>query len=369
MSGEKYGVMKCFFRSVAPTPEEDRHRLTCETWRAAGPQPDASLAECTALPYFLRPPMHDIFQAMLQILESISPVFVVITLGFLSRRHGFLPDSFIQSANRLVYYVAIPILVFSAISGGPFAESFDPVQLTGTFLAATITVLIGIALAPFLHTSPAGTATFVQTSFHGNLGYVGLAVVFYALGPGGRGAASVLAGFLILFQNVVSILLYTVTVGGKRKLDFATLLRFLGNPIILATLLGLLFSATGLALPAFVNRSFEIVGQMALPLALLIIGGSLKPAPTKRIKLVAISTTLKLLVMPLAGFLIFKALGLSPERAEPALILLASPSATISYIMAMEMGGRQELAAAAVTISTIASMVTYTFWIAMAGGL
>jgi predicted permease len=304
---------------------------------------------------------------MLQILESISPVFVVIALGFISRKLGFLPDSFIQSANRLVYFVAIPILVFSAISGGSFADSFDPSQIGGTFLAATVIVTLGLLLSFILRITPAGTATFVQSSFHGNLGYVGLAVVFYALGPEGRGAASVLAGFLILYQNTASILLYTFTVGGKKRPDAALLMRFLGNPIILATLVGLFFSATGLSLPGFINRSFDIVSHMALPLALLIIGGSLRAASARRIQLVAISTTLKLLILPLAGFLIFKALGISASRAETALILLASPSATISYIMAMELGGREELAAAAVTISTVLSIFTYTFWIAMAG--
>lgn len=304
---------------------------------------------------------------MLDILESISPVFVVIGLGFMSRKLGFLPDSFIQSANRLVYFVAIPILIFSSISGGSFARSFDPAQIVGTCLAASVVIALALVLSLALGTSPAGTATFVQTSFHGNLGYVGLAVVFYALGPEGRGAASVLAGFLILYQNAASILLYTLTVGRGARTDARLLLKFLGNPIILATLLGLFFSATGLALPGFIDRSFEIVSHMALPLALLIIGGSLKAAPARRVQLVAISTTLKLLVLPLAGLFIFKALGVTASTAETALIFLASPSATISYIMASEMGGREELAAAAVTISTVLSIFTYTFWIAMAG--
>jgi predicted permease len=306
---------------------------------------------------------------MLAILESISPVFVVIALGFLSRRLGFLPDSFIHSANHLVYYVAIPILVFSAISGGPFAETFNPAQIAGTFLAASLIVLVSLLAALVMKVSREGTVTFVQTSFHGNLGYVGLAVVFYAMGPEGRGAASVLAGFLILYQNVVSIGLYTLTVGGREKRDARLILKFLGNPIILATLLGLLFSYTDLQLPGFIDRSFLIVSQMALPLALLIIGGNLKTAPARRIQLVALSSGFKLLLLPLAGFFIFKGFGVTAASAETALILLASPSATISYIMAAEMGGREELAAAAITTSTILSIITYTFWISMAGRL
>lgn len=305
---------------------------------------------------------------MLSILENISPVFLVILLGFVSRRMGFLPDLFITSANRLVYFVAIPILVYDEISRGTFSESFDLFQIGGTFLAVALMGALSYLVSRVLRISEGGAATFIQTSFHGNLGYVGLAVVFYAMGPEGRGAASVLAGFLILFQNVFAIGMYTFLTSSDDKIDKRLMGRFLGNPIILATILGLLSSALGVRAPVFLERSFGIVADMALPLALLIIGGSLRPAPGKRIQLVAVSTVLKLVMLPLAGFLLFRLLGVGTTQAETAVILLASPSATVTYVMASEMGGKPDLAAAAVTISTVLSIVTYTMWIGVMNG-
>lgn len=305
---------------------------------------------------------------MLRILESISPVFLVIALGYLSRRLGFIPDSFIQSANRLVYYIAVPILVFSAISGGHFSQDFDLLQISGTFLSVALIAAAGLLVSAVLGIARGGRPTFIQASFHGNLGYVGLAVVFYALGETGRGSASVLAGFLILFQNLTSISLYTFLPSRGGKVNMGMAWRFLGNPIILATLLGLLFSAFTIELPDFLDSSFSIVGDMALPLALLIIGGSLKRTPTSRVQLIAISTISKLLLLPFVGFMVFRMMGVGPTQTEVAVILLASPSATISYVMAAEMGGDQDLAAAAVTISTVASIVTYTLWIGVTGG-
>lgn len=305
---------------------------------------------------------------MLSILENISPVFLVILLGFLSRRMGFLPDIFISSANRLVYFIAIPILVYDEISRGSFSESFDLHQIGGTFLAVGSVGAASYLLARVLRISPDGAATFVQTSFHGNLGYVGLAVVFYAMGPEGRGAASVLAGFLILFQNVMAIGMFTFLASGEKSIDLRVVGKFLGNPIILATLLGLFSSAAGVRVPLFLERSFGIVGDMALPLALLIIGGSLKTASGRRIQLVAFSTGFKLLLLPLTGFLLFRAMGVDPIPAKTAVILLASPSATVTYVMASEMGGKPELAATAVTISTVLSIATYALWIGIMGG-
>jgi predicted permease len=305
---------------------------------------------------------------MLSILDNISPVFLVILLGFGSRRMGFLPDIFISSANRLVYFIAIPILVYDEISKGSFSQSFDMYQISGTFIAVGAVGGAAYLMAKVLRVTPGGAATFIQTSFHGNLGYVGLAVVFYAMGPEGRGAASVLAGFLILFQNVFAIGIYTFVGSGGQHMDMRAMGKFLGNPIILATLLGLFSSAAAVRVPLFLQNSFGIVGDMALPLALLIIGGSLKAAPGRRIQLVAFSTVFKLLMLPLTGLIIFRAMGVSSTQAVTAIILLASPSATVTYVMASEMGGKPDLAAAAVTISTMASIVTYTLWIAVVGG-
>lgn len=279
-----------------------------------------------------------------------------------------MPDIFITTANRLVYFIAIPILVYDEISRGSFSESFDLYQIGGTCLAVTSVGAIAWLLARVLKISPGGAATFIQTSFHGNLGYVGLAVVFYAMGPEGRGAASVLAGFLILFQNVMGIGMYTYLTGGQERMDMRVAGKFLGNPIILATLLGLFSSAAAVRVPFFLQRSFGIVGDMALPLALLIIGGSLKAAPARRIQLVAFSTAFKLLLLPMAGLLIFRSLGVGQTQMVTAVILLASPSATVTYVMASEMGGKPDLSAAAVTISTVLSIVTYTLWIAVMGG-
>jgi predicted permease len=305
---------------------------------------------------------------MLTILENISPVFVVIALGFFSRRMGFLPDSFISSANRLVYFIAIPILVYSEISKGSFSQSFNGIQIAATFAAVALVACVVLLLARFMKISPGGTATFAQSSFHSNLGYMGLAVAFYSLGTEGRAAASVLAGFLILFQNFLSIGIYTFTASGARGLDLKLMGKFLGNPIILATLLGLVSSAAGFRFPPFIHRSFDIVSHMALPLALLIIGGSLKAAPAKRVQLVAISTAFKLLVLPFIGLLLFRAAGLGTVPTLIGVILISSPSATLSYVMASEMGGKPDLAAAAVTVSTVLSLFSYTFWIAVVGG-
>ncbi|HSL60732.1 MAG TPA: AEC family transporter, partial [Desulfotignum sp.] len=75
------------------------------------------------------------------------------------------------------------------------------------------------------------------------------------------------------------------------------------------------------------------------------------------------STIIKLVLVPAAGFLLYTLWGLSPDLYLPGLILLASPSATIIYVMAVEMNGDVEFAVTAISVSTLLSAVSFSAWL------
>jgi malate permease and related proteins len=72
---------------------------------------------------------------------------------------------------------------------------------------------------------------------------------------------------------------------------------------------------------------------------------------------------LKLLVLPVLGLLFYGVLRVPAVQLLPGLILLASPTATVTYVMASEMQGSTDLASAAVTMNTLASCLTFIFWL------
>jgi predicted permease len=301
------------------------------------------------------------------IVQNLSPVFLVIALGFFARRRGFLPDAFSEAANRLVYTIGIPLLIFGQVAPGDFSRNFRPAQIAAIVAAVLAAAALGLLLAALLRL-PAGTAlTFAQDCFHGNTGFIALAVLLYVLGPEGLAAGSVLAGFTMLVNNTLSLVLFTFAPRRRRELSWRTLLGFLGNPIVAATLLGLLFSALRIPLPAVAARSIKIVSDMALPVALLIIGGSLGPAIRARLPLAHLASAVKLAVLPALGVLFLRLFDAGAGVEVPAVILLGSPAATLSYVMAREMDGDPELAAATVTVSTVLSIVSYTLWLVALG--
>ena len=212
--------------------------------------------------------------------------------------------------------------------------------------------------------------TFIQTAFHGNLGYIGLAVAYYFFGNEGFVRASIIAGFIMILQNFLAVVALQLnsedtTVTGNK---LGIVLRILGNPVILSAMAGILFSLTGLRVPLVIDRSLDILSGLALPMALLVIGASLSfELMQLQILRVLSSSLMKLIVLPGLGLILYRLFGLSLQDYLPGLILLASPTATISYVMAKEINGDTNFAVAAISTSTILSSVTFSVWLNIVG--
>lgn len=302
----------------------------------------------------------------MQILSTIIPIFAVIGMGWLARRRGFIPEEFLSPANRLVFYIAIPAMIFRAIAKAPFEKSFDGVVLAATLIAIILFFLMIQGITDRFGLSDPARGTFMQSTFHGNLGYIGLAVAYYFLGEQGLARAGIIAGFVMILQNLLAVLVLQ-RYGQKRRLGgnagqlFANVL---ANPVVFSAIAGIGFSSSGWPMPVVLARILEILSGMALPLALLLIGASLS---FERIRVqrkpVLSASLLKLLALPALGFGLYQLLSLPPSGYLPGLILLAAPTATITFVMAREMNGDSDLAVATISASTLLSAFTFTFWL------
>jgi hypothetical protein len=302
----------------------------------------------------------------MQILTTIVPIFTVILIGWIARSRGFIPPEFFGPANRLVYYLAIPAMIFRAIARASFTDHFSPWVLA--ILLTSVLLICGLSwIWAALGRFPASRrATFMQSAFHGNLGYIGLAVSFYFLGREGLVHASILSGFVMIFHNFLAVVVLSVYGENQNGPGdrMAMLHNILVNPIILSAIAGILFSLAGLPLPAVADRSLDILGNLALPMALLLIGATLSPERMRsRTGSIIGAGALKLLAMPALGWGLFTWWRIPPAVYLPGLILLASPSATVIYVMAGEMGGDTDLAVATISATTMLSAATLAFWL------
>lgn len=305
----------------------------------------------------------------MNIISTLVPIFIVIFLGWIIKQRGFINPDFLNQANRLVYYIAIPALIFSSISKAALHTQMRVEVILITLVTVLLISAVASGTARFLKLSGSSRGTFIQCSFHGNLGYIGLAVAFYYLGESGFVKAAIIAGFVMILQNVLAVI--ALQYYSRKTTDhpdlFGVLKKTMANPVIVSALAGIFFSLLQLPMPMIIDRTLKIITGMALPLALLIIGATLSFEKLKpRFVNVMVSCFLKVMAAPAIGFVLFQVLSVQPEAYLPGLIILASPTATLTYIMAKEIGGDSDFAAAAISICTIVSGVTYGMWLSMA---
>ena len=308
--------------------------------------------------------------SMMNIVATIIPIFVIIILGWLARVYGFIRNEFIAPANRLVFYLAIPAMVFRSVSRASLNSHFDGKVVGLAMLSMCIVFGVAWILARKAAMPRGRRGSFIQNSFHGNLGYIGLAVSFYYLGPEGFVKASILAGFLMILQNLLGVVALQVNAphNSASQSRWLPALKIAGNPIILSALAGILVSMTALPVPLVLGRCLDILGDLALPLALLIIGASLSfDMVQSKLKAVLACGLLKLILLPAIGFILYRLFNVLPEAYLPGIILLASPTATVTYVMSKEMQGDSEFAVATISLNTLLSSVAYTIWLSIVG--
>jgi len=301
------------------------------------------------------------------IINTLAPVFLVIAVGVGLRKAGFFSSEFVSSLNRLVYWVGLPCLLFYKTAGA----TYDYAAAGNTFLvvlAGTVGCIAAGYIAAFLmRLRGMNAGALVQGTFRGNLVYVGLSVIIYSFSnSSGFDAAkmeTIAVVVLALMIPIYNISAVVILLAGQHRLDRYVPGKILGqiitNPLILACVSGIIYSAIFSQLPMAVDRFCSAIGQMSLPLALLSIGATLAEGKiSSRLIPALTASVIKLAVAPLVGLLVASLLSLGAGEMRIALILLACPTAVASYVMADQFGTAGRLAATIVVLTTILSMLS-----------
>ncbi|PLX73884.1 MAG: AEC family transporter [Desulfuromonas sp.] len=300
---------------------------------------------------------------LLDILNIVLPVFFVIGLGWLLKRCGLIDSNFLHQTNRLIYYVCLPLLLFYKIGTADFATNFNLSLVTGSILAVALTFLVSYGYTVIRCYPPAKRGVFSQGSFRGNIAYIGLAITLNAYGETGLTRAGILMGFLVPFLNlfaILALLLPNRTSSEVRGVSFWVRQLAL-NPLILASFAGIAWSYLTLPIPLLLDRSLKIATGMALPLALVAIGGTFS---AKRLRgdlfPALLASGAKLIWMPMLAAALLFLMGVRGMDLGIGILIAGTPAATANYIMAHQLKGDAELAGTIVMLSTLLSALSYT---------
>ena len=287
-------------------------------------------------------------------LDIVLFVFGIMALGYLSRQFGLLsPDSH-KPINDYVYYVSMPLLIFSKLaqaSLGP--ESFTLLLANAIPIAAMMALVLAAWKLKLVGNRMA--AVLLLTSFFGNIIYMGFPLVQEKFGEAALAQAAIVS-FVYNFM-IFSIGFYLLSLMMDKKAVKAANRKLFSNTIIISCLAGAAFSVAGIPLPALLLKTIDAVGSTTAPLALFSVGlflhgRKIAKAPSR----IALICAVKLLLFPaiFAGAALL--LGLRGGAFQVSLLEALMPIAVTNYVIAQKLGLDEELVAESVLASTLLSI-------------
>jgi len=296
-------------------------------------------------------------------LNVVVPVFVVMFLGFILKKREVITPGFLESGNKIVYYIGLPALLFRGVYTTNIGEFIDAKFISFTVITsvAAFFIIWGVS-AIFLKEKPV-LASFAQGAYRGSFALLGTPLIINLAGDAGMARAALVVVFVVPFFNVFSILALAPCTGEKLSV-WKTIGKVLKNPSNVMIAIGILLAVFNLSLPVMVNGAINTTANLATPLALLCLGGGMTfHGFDAKFKYAMIGSVIKVAIMPAIFVVIAAVFGFRDYDLAVILLLFGVPSAVVGYSMAAQMGGDTYIAGTIVVFSTIMSAVTLTTFI------
>ncbi len=270
-------------------------------------------------------------------------MFLLGAIGFAWVKLGF--EYRIQFVTQLSMTLAVPCLIFVAL----METKVDPQALTAISLAAIVAYgAVTVAFWAIVRILRLETRTYLAPLIFGNTGNIGLPLALFAFGDEGLGFAVVVFAIMAVWSFTYGI--WLVAGGGS-------LLKVVREPLVAATLLGLLFLWQGWETPTFLTNTLRLIGQMAIPLMLITLGVAVARLTPGGLGRAFWLSALKVAVCTAVAWGAGRWFGLGPVPFAVLVLQVATPVAVTSYLLAEKYGADSDGVAGLVVASTLLSVL------------
>lgn len=297
-------------------------------------------------------------------INATLPIFLLIILGKVLKTTKIINDEFTKTADRYVFRIALPALLFSDLTENNVGSAFDGKYVLFCFSVTIFSIAVLWGLTEKFMKNEEQKGAFIQGSYRSSAAILGLAFINNMYDSVGM-APLMIIGCVPLY-NIFAVIILTLKGdnGGKKPNMKETFINVMKNPILLSILIALPFALLNLHFPSFVNKTIGSVANTATPLALISIGASFEGKKAlKKMKPTLLASFIKLILLaglflPLAVFF-----GYRNQELMALLVMLGSPTTVSSYIMAKNTGNDGILTSSIIVLTTLLSSLTLTLWI------
>ena len=298
-------------------------------------------------------------------LNATIPIFLMMLLGMLFRKLGWMDEVFAAKMNKFVFLVPLPVLLFEQLATVDFSEVWDIKFILFCFVVTAISITIS-TLISLLWKDRSIKGEFIQATYRSSAALLGIAFIQNIYGTVGM-APLMIIGSVPLY-NIMAVVVLSVFKPGNNSFDKAlvkkTLKGIATNPIIIGIVAGFVWSALKLSMPSILHKTVSSIGATATPMGLMSMGATfeMKKATSK------MKPTLVAVFMKLVGFCVVflpmaALLGFRNEEMIAILVMLGSATTVSCFVMARNMGHEGTLSSGVIMMTTLLSAFTLTMWL------
>ncbi len=312
--------------------------------------------------------------ALLFAINAVMPIIIMVALGYMLKRTGFINEQFSLTANKLVFRVCLPCALFLGVYRIQAAADISLGFVLYAVLAEAAVVLISLPCIIAMCRRRERRGVLLQAAFRSNFALLGLPLAGALAGEGGVAGASLLSVVYIPMINILSVIVLSVYGNTKKSPSPKSIIaEILKNPLIRGVLAGvgvlcvralLEMHSVGFRLSdiSVVYKTIETLSSMATPMALLVLGARFEFSAVSELKReIILGTFLRTVFAPLFGigiaFLFFRD-SFTGAHFAAFVCAFATPVAVASVPMSQEMGGDFRLAGQLVVWTTLVSSLT-----------
>lgn len=305
----------------------------------------------------------------------VLPNLALMGLGFFMQRRGEASQTFIDQASSFVFNYCLPCLLFFSVVDSDVDYS-KQITLILAGILVTFILFIGAEIyAKYFVSEPADQGVFVQGIFRSNMAIIGLATVANAYGERGLSIGAVYMGVVTILFNILAVITLSRV---SKSMDDTWLSRstmiikkLFMNPLIIALVAAFAYKALPLPpITGVIHTTGDLLAAVALPLALICAGASIDLKSMLHLSGLSMQASIgRIIVAPLIAIAIGLSFGLSGVHMGVLFLMVASPAAAASYVMAKAMGGNEILAANILAFTTVVGMFGMAIGAAILRGL
>lgn len=298
------------------------------------------------------------FDSLIYALDVTLPISLIISLGVLLKRIGWITDDFAKTGSELVFNLTLPCLLFVNIATTNLTDHF-PVFLIVFAGCIMIAAFIVFHLLAYGISNKFSRGAFVQGACRGNMAIIGLALSVNAFGDSALAIASMYLAVLVVPVNIFSIL--TLYYHQEKTPSAKEVARSVfTNPLAIAISLAIVVALLPVQVPKLMLDTGNYLARMTLPLALLCVGASIRLHEFRSSSILYWTIGSKIVFIPVVATALGFYFGLRGEQLGVLFMMTAAPTAAAAYPMIRSIGGDYHLTAAIIAGSTLMSIVSST---------